>query len=198
MLRIVGGRWGGRRIQAPAGRHTRPTPERVREAVFSALASRLPLDATVVYDLYAGSGAMGIEALSRGARHVTFVEADARAAALIRRNLERLEAPPERWAVVRGRVAPWLRRTPLAGPQRVVILDPPYASEEAERALALLGAGDRLGPDDRVVLEAPAKRDVKPPAGLELEQARRYGDTQVVFLTKPATDAAFPPTDEGP
>ena len=137
MLRIVAGEWGGRRIQAPRGKSTRPTSDRVREAIFNVLVHRLPLERARIYDLYAGSGALGIEALSRGALHATFVETDGRSAALIRRNLQGLGAAGERWRVVGSRVLPCLKGEAFSPGPLVILLDPPYASDEAQRALGL-------------------------------------------------------------
>src|SRR4051794_41398460 len=105
-MRIVAGRFGGRRLHAPPGRGTRPTSDRVREALFSTLG---PLDGAVVLDLFAGSGALGIEALSRGAARVVLVERDARAAAVIRANLEALGVGPEDANVLRMPVQRALR-----------------------------------------------------------------------------------------
>ncbi|MBI4083352.1 MAG: 16S rRNA (guanine(966)-N(2))-methyltransferase RsmD [Candidatus Lambdaproteobacteria bacterium] len=201
MLRIVAGRWGGRRIQAPKGAATRPTAEKVRQALFNVIAhllalEGLALESLAVWDLYAGSGALGIEALSRGAARAVFVESHARTAAGIRANLERLGAAPETWRVVTARVEPWLadsghgarpgagrdaRSEPAPG---LILLDPPYAAGEIEAVLPLLEGSAAVPAGALIVVEAPAKLAPKPPPGLELLQVKGYGDTRVWFLRK--------------
>lgn len=136
-LRIIAGELGGRFIDAPRGRRTRPTAERVREAWFSALGGEV--EGALVADLYAGTGALGIEALSRGATHVHFVEADRRAAALLQRNVAALDVA-DRSQVVRGDAIAWVdgidRVRCAEGPQApldLVLADPPYASADGAR-----------------------------------------------------------------
>src|SRR4051795_9908485 len=120
-MRVIAGQWGGRRLAAPPGRATRPTGDRVREALFSILG---PLDGERVLDLYAGSGALGIEALSRGAGEAVFVDSDQRAVAAIRRNLEAIgvEAPVQR------RDALAFLREASQPPSALFSLAPPYSS----------------------------------------------------------------------
>lgn len=183
MTRIVAGRAGGRRLSVPDGAATRPTAERVREALFSSLGSLLgPLDGLDVLDLYAGSGALGLEALSRGARHCVFVEHDKRALRALRANVA---------ATGLGEVeirAGEVGRVLSAGAERgadVVLLDPPYAMPAVELA-AQLDTLIRLGwlaRDAIVVLERPA-REPEPawPDELRVVQRRRYGDTLLWYL----------------
>jgi 16S rRNA (guanine966-N2)-methyltransferase len=193
MLRIVSGQFGGRRIQAPPGRGTRPTGEKVRAALFNALDQWLSLEDARVLDLYAGSGALGIEALSRGAAHVTFVESDPRTAALVRANLHSLAIPAGRATVVPQAALAWLRRA-VAGPDtHLVLLDPPYAAGETEAVLHALAQWPGLAPGGIVCVEAPARQEIAPPPGLEVLRTKRYGDTQLVFLGKPAPGAASVP-----
>ena len=192
MLRIVAGEWRGRRIQAPRGRATRPTAEKVRGAIFNVLAARIELEGATVWDLFAGSGAMGIEALSRGARHATFVEADPRAAAGIAGNLTRLGAPRERWTVAQARVETWLGRAPASAGQLIVLIDPPYAAGEGERVLGRLAGMESVPRGAIIVLESAVRAVPEPPAGLELMQAKRYGDTGVHFLVKGPPADPFP------
>jgi 16S rRNA (guanine966-N2)-methyltransferase len=185
MLRIVAGRFGGRRIQAPPGRGTRPTAEKVRGALFNTLGQWLGLEGARVVDLYAGSGALGIEALSRGAAHVTFVESDGRTAALVRANLTVLAVPPEQAAVVPVKALAWLRRPPARPDTQLVLLDPPYAAGETEAALLALAGWAGLAPGGIVVVEAAARQELEAPPGLEALRSKRYGDTQLVFFGKP-------------
>jgi 16S rRNA (guanine966-N2)-methyltransferase len=194
MLRIVAGRWGGRRIQAPKGAATRPTAEKVRQALFNVVEHLMALEGVLAWDLYAGSGALGIEALSRGAARAVFVESHGRTAAGIRANLERLGAAPESWQVVTGRVAPWLASMgrgagagaaadPEARPG-LILLDPPYAAGELEAVLPLLAGSAAVPGGALIVVEAPGKLEPDPPPGLELLQVKGYGDTRVWFLRK--------------
>ncbi|MFI5400206.1 MAG: 16S rRNA (guanine(966)-N(2))-methyltransferase RsmD [SAR324 cluster bacterium] len=193
MLRIVAGQFGGRRIQAPAGRRTRPTAEKVRAALFNALHQWLSLGGARVLDLYAGSGALGIEALSRGAAQVTFVESDPRSAALVRANLKSLGVPAGQATVVRGKALPWLRQATAALDMQLVLLDPPYAAGEYESVLQALAQWRGLAPEGIIAVEAPARQDVAAPPGLAVLRTKRYGDTQLVYLGKAAREAASAP-----
>jgi 16S rRNA (guanine966-N2)-methyltransferase len=196
MLRIVAGEWGGRRIRAPRGRDTRPTAEKVRAAVFNVLAARFGLEGAAVWDLFAGSGAMGIEALSRGARHATFVEADRRTAALIAQNLTALGAPRQQWSVAESRVKDWLRHAARPQEPLLVLIDPPYGAGEDARILGLLAELDCVPGGTVMVLEGTARAAAEPPPGLELIQAKRYGGTGVRFLVKrPAPPGQATPHD---
>jgi 16S rRNA (guanine966-N2)-methyltransferase len=173
-MRIVAGRLGGRRLVTPAGETTRPTSDRVREALFSVLG---PLDGEVVLDLYAGSGALAVEALSRGAARAVLVERDARAVAAIRRNLEALGLGPEAASVRRRDVLRALRDAREAGESYdLVFIDPPYrlaAGVGPELAVALAPV---LGPEARVIGESDRRSPLELP-GLTTTFERRYGDT---------------------
>ncbi|HWE89339.1 MAG TPA: 16S rRNA (guanine(966)-N(2))-methyltransferase RsmD [Pseudonocardiaceae bacterium] len=176
MTRIVAGTAGGRRLTVPP-RGTRPTSERVREALFNALEAMLDLDGRWVLDLYAGSGALGFEALSRGAAGVTFVESDRRAVEVLRRNAGALGLPGAR--VVAGTVEACV----AGGADRrydVVLADPPYAVGNAELldVLTSLVTNNWLAEDAVLVVER-ATRDGEPPwpPGIAPLRARRYGDT---------------------
>lgn len=176
-MRIVAGRWGGRRLVAPPGVRTRPTSDRVREALFSILADRTA--GATVWDLFAGSGALGLEALSRGAEHVTFVERDRRTAAILRQNADQLRAEPERHRVVVEPVARFLRRA--EGPVKLILCDPPYADGPEAARLVLAAAARRLAPGGLVVLEHGVKDVLEAPDGLRAVDARQYGDTALFF-----------------
>lgn len=180
VTRIVAGTLGGRRITVPP-RGTRPTSERVREAVFSAVQSRTDLDGARVLDCYAGSGALGIEALSRGAGHVTFVESHRGAAAVLARNLDALgvRGTEVRTATVESVVA----LTAPAG-YDLVLADPPYAltDESLEGVLASLAGNGWLADGALIVVERAARSaEVVWPAGVEPITTRRYGDTLVCY-----------------
>lgn len=174
-MRVVGGTARGRTLLAPPGRQTRPTTDRVREAVFNALWSRGLVEGARVLDLFAGSGALGIEALSRGAAHATFVDTDRAARDAVRRNLDTFGFA-ERAEVVAEPAERFLTRS-AAGAFDVVLCDPPYAygREDWDRLLAALPA-----PKPLVVAESGAP--VPPPAGWDAVRESRYGSTWVTFL----------------
>jgi 16S rRNA (guanine966-N2)-methyltransferase len=167
-------------------RGTRPTSDRVREAVFSALQARRNLDGTRVLDLYAGSGALGLEALSRGAAHVRFVESDHRAVAVLRRNVEALGLGGLGGAaaqVTAGAVQTVLHGDP-GEPYDVVLADPPYALDEATltAVLSTLARGGWLARCALLVVERPAKALAPTwPDGVSALTHRRYGDTTVHY-----------------
>ncbi len=180
MTRIIGGSAGGRRLQTPKGDATRPTTARVREALFSRLESLLDLTDARVLDLYAGSGALGLEAASRGAAHVLCVESDKTTAALISRN-----ATSVGLAMVSVRtdcVERALQRGPDTSPYDLVVADPPYWVDEDAIAemLAALMTHQWLSRQAVVVLERSA-RSPHPrwPAGLEAIRSKKYGETML-------------------
>jgi len=180
VTRIIAGTAGGRRLAVPGGRSTRPTGDRTREGLFSAVLAMLgTLDGAAVLDLYAGSGAVGLEALSRGAADVTLVESDPAAAHVIRRNIEAVGLPGAR--LLQDRVARALRRGPGPGrPRDLVFADPPYSArdEEFREALVELAGHGWLAPGALVVLERDARSGPPPwPAGYSQDRSRRYGDT---------------------
>jgi len=177
-VRIVGGSLRGRALRAPAGAATRPTSEKVREAVFNILGS---VDGDRVLDLFAGSGALGIEALSRGAAHATFVDAAKPAVAAIRGNLRDLGLD-DRATVVPGDAVGGAARHGAIGPWRLVFIDPPYRSDLAARAVLAL-PGDHLASGAVVVIEHD--RHNTPPetlGSLLRTDQRRYGDTLISFF----------------
>ena len=189
MTRIISGRAGGQRLATPAGSGTRPTSDRVREALFSRLEHLEVLEGARVVDLYAGSGALGLEAGSRGARSVLLVESDRRAATVARDNVAALGLPDVqvRQATVRQVLA-----SPPAEPQTLVLMDPPYDLSEDELAgdLHSLVAQRWLAPDALVVVER-SSRSPEPrwPDGLEVEGERRYGETRIWFAGPRLPDA---------
>jgi 16S rRNA (guanine966-N2)-methyltransferase len=181
LTRIIAGAARGRRLLTPAGSGTRPTSDRVREAMFSALESELGAFAGLrVLDLYAGSGGLGLEALSRGAGHVLLVEADARAVRTIRSNISAVGLPGAR--VVQSSVLRALAATPPE-PYGLVLADPPYATpgEEIEPVLARLVQG-WIAPRATVVVERSTRdAPLTWPAGLDGQRTRRYGETMLWY-----------------
>lgn len=193
-MRIVAGQFKGRHIAGPKGGVTRPTADKVREALFSILG---PLDGISVLDLFAGTGALGIEALSRGATHATFVERDARMRAILKTNVEVIagEAAARRTRVYGGDALALLDRAAAAGDCfGLILVDPPYAQAGrlagrlAEKLPAIVAPGGTVAVEcDRrkpLLLEADASGDGPPSLALATE--RKYGDTLLRILRVPS------------
>ena len=188
MTRVIAGQAGGRRLAVPAGRDTRPTSDRAREGLFATIASMAgPLAGARVLDLYAGSGAVGLEALSRGAGHVLLVESGARASRVIRENITALALPGAE--VITDRVERVLARGPAGDRYDIVFADPPYAmpGEEVSRLLGCLTDRTWLAPGGLVIVErATRSGPVTWPDGFTADRARRYGEATFWYgLTLP-------------
>ena len=181
-MRIVGGKFRGKTLLSPTDESIRPTADRVREAVFNILGSRIgpSLDGVRVLDLFAGTGAMGLEALSRGAVGAVFVDTGAEARGLIRDHIEAFG--------VAG-VAKLLRRDATAlgpagsmRPFNLLFLDPPYRQGLGERALQSAREGNWIAPGATIVLEESAEAELALPPGFVLDDRRAYGAAAVYFL----------------
>ena len=187
-MRIVGGRWRGHPIEAPEGRDvTRPTTDRTREQMASMVLSAFGLDLSEVsvLDAFAGSGAIGLELLSRGARRCTFVDMDRKAAARVRRNAEALGATRQEFAVVTGDVAKLVARGPLPNaPFSLLVLDPPYAMPVAQVASLVEGlvASGQLAPGAVVLYERASKAEGLALAHARSEKSKSHGTTAVDLL----------------
>ncbi len=178
-MRVIAGRLRARRLVAPPGLATRPTTDRVREALFSALAS---VEGARVLDLYAGTGALGIESLSRGAASVVFVESARPAVTALRTNLASLGLEAQARVIVEpvARAASKLAATPSAQ-FTLVFADPPY--DDVDEALSALETlAPTFGPTARVVLEHSSRRPPRASAIFEVLRTRTYGDTALAFL----------------
>ena len=181
-MRIVGGRLRGRVLRAPASRAIRPTSERLRESIFDILTHRFadPIGEARVVDLFAGSGALGLEALSRGAAFALFVDDGAEARALLRANVEALGLGglTRIWRADAAR----LGKAPAGPPVTLAVLDPPYGKNLAGPALAALAAGQWLAEGALCVVEEAAKAEIAAPAAFRLADERSYGETRIIFL----------------
>jgi 16S rRNA (guanine966-N2)-methyltransferase len=177
-VRIIAGEWRGRPLAAPEGRGTRPTADRAREGLFSMLASRIgSFEGLEVADLFAGTGALGLEALSRGAARCLFVDKDPAAIAVLRRNIDKLGAAEQ--AEVRTQAAE-LAPPPLR-PCDLVLMDPPYGKELAQKALERIAAPGWLAPGAWISIET-SREPLDPPAPLTIEVERRFGKAMVTLL----------------
>jgi 16S rRNA (guanine966-N2)-methyltransferase len=170
VLRIIGGAWRGRRLRFPAQEQIRPTPDRVRETLFNWLGSRVP--GSRCLDLFAGSGALGLEALSRGAAHVTFVERDAVAVGELRARLAEWRAAGA--VVEQGDAARFI--SSASGPFDIVFLDPPFASDLLERCARLLDEHRLVAGGALVYVETDAAAGLPPlPATWTVTRAKQAG-----------------------
>ena len=179
-LRIVAGRLRGRRLRVPADPALRPTSDRVREALFNILGQ--DLSGFDVLDLYAGSGAIGFEALSRGARRVVFVEANPMTAEALRRSAEELSLANEARVIV-GRAEDVLDRARLGGPYHVIVADPPHAATGEARLVDGIDAGRLLGLHGTLVIERESRNPTESGnSGLKLVRTASYGRTALDFF----------------
>jgi 16S rRNA (guanine966-N2)-methyltransferase len=192
-MRIVGGRLRGRALAAPKSLSIRPTADRLRESLFNILGHAFgdPVSGARVLDLFAGTGALGLEALSRGAAFALFVDDSAEARALLRENVAALG--------LGGMTRIFRRDAAKLGPAHplepftLAFLDPPYGHGLAERALTASHAGGWLAPDALIVVEEASKAAFAAPAGFAELERRRYDDTELIFLrTEEATIIATP------
>ena len=188
-MRIVGGKHRGRRLLAPLGETVRPTSDRAREALFNILshgrlaAEGVPLANAVVLDAFAGTGALGLEALSRGAAEALFIEQDREALVILRRNIAALGEDAH------ARIISGDATRPPHAPSAcgLAFIDPPYRSGLAAPAMAALDAAGWLMPGALAILELGAREELAPPAGFILLDERVYGAARLVFLRRGAT-----------
>lgn len=194
-MRIIAGSLKGRRLLAPRDHAIRPTGARAREALFDILEhGDPPVRGARFLDLFCGTGAIGLEACSRGAAEVLLVEHDRAALALAQANLARLGAPANVRLLARD--ASRLGRAPH--PFDLIFLDPPYRSGLAGPTLEALLRGGWLASDARVIVELGAKEDLDPPAGYTLERERRYGSAKFLFLRPSGAAAQSSDANEKP
>lgn len=179
-MRIIAGDWRGRPLAAPEGRATRPTADRAREGLFSMLQSRIgSFDGLRVADLFAGSGALGLEALSRGASYALFVDNDRAAVDAIRRNLATFAATAR--SEVRAQAVEYASLP--SAPFDILFLDPPYASGLAEMALDRVANPAWVAPGGLLSLETDGNRP-PPPPGFTVETERRFGKAHILLLRR--------------
>ena len=179
-MRIIAGKYKGHSLAAPAGKNTRPTTDRTRESIFNILANLVDIEGLRILDLFAGSGAMGLEALSRGAGFCLFIDNNSRARAIIRQNVEKLNATGStklfrRDATQMGKIGTMM-------PFDVALLDPPYGKELGPRAVTSLLDGGWLVDNGLVVLEERLKDFPIQLERLTLLSERQYGDTKIGFF----------------
>jgi len=180
-VRVIAGRFKGRRLKAPTWEGVRPTSDKLRETLFNIVATRV--EGARVLDGYAGTGAVGIEALSRGAAHVTFVERDRRATTLVAANLA-LCGVGQGYTIEQGDVAEVLRRTPEERAYDLVLLDPPYDADPDTVTQALDAAARRMTAGGLLVLERASRREPPTPALLQRVRDVASGDSTLTFFMR--------------
>jgi len=178
-VRIIAGEWRGRRLRVPPGIATRPTADRVRETLFSMLASRVSFDGLRVADLFAGSGALGLEALSRGAAFACFVESDAKAASAIKASTAELGAL-DRVQVLAGSAL----ALPRSEPFDLIFADPPYAAGSGTAAVHAVTAAGWLAPGGWMAVET-ARNDAVDPGEWTINATRNVGRARLTLLRSP-------------
>lgn len=177
-MRIIAGKWRGRALESPPGEGTRPTADRVREALFSMLASRLgDFEGLHIGDFYAGTGAVGLEALSRGARHASFVETDRIALAVLKTNIARFDTESDASVIAQAVENIGIARAPCD----VLLLDPPYGENLAGPALTRLAAKGWIAPHALISVETGFREDLDIP-GFTVEVARKHGKAKLHLL----------------
>ena len=177
-MRIIAGEWRGRKLVAPKGDFTRPTADRTRETLFSMLASRLgSFEGLSVLDLFAGSGALGLEALSRGAGHCLFVEQESEAVKTIRANIDTFDART-RTQVQQGSV---MSLGPAKAPHDLILLDPPYDTGAGQVALDRMARLGWIGPATWIALETRKDEEIEVKA-LDIEAERKVGKAKLTIL----------------
>ncbi len=178
MLKIIGGRLGGRRLQSPRGVQTRPSSARLREALFAILQAKGLVEEARVLDVCAGSGALGLEALSRGASFCTFVEQDKNALLALRANVRQLGQEEQALVLARD------FRQLASGVFDLILADPPYEQGLSQELLAWVLQAGVLAPGAVLVLEHFFQEEVPVPEGLTLADQRRYGQSKLSFFEK--------------
>lgn len=186
-MRIVGGTFRGRNIISPEGLTTRPTSDRARQAIFNILHHASWRDGDVltdaaVLDLFAGTGAMGLEALSQGAQHAVFIEQDAKALKACRDNIAAFGVTGSTKIINGNALAPLSRPADLA-PRSLVFLDPPYAKDFGTASLVAAAQKNWLAPQAVIVMEMAKKQPEIVPPGFTLHDTRDYGVARVMFMT---------------
>ncbi|MBC8258565.1 MAG: 16S rRNA (guanine(966)-N(2))-methyltransferase RsmD [SAR324 cluster bacterium] len=184
MIRIIAGEYRGLKLKVPTGQDVRPTSDRVREALFNLLTPLLNWEKMTVLDLYAGSGALGLEALSRGALKAVFVESSRKQMKIIRQNIELLSLKQTKFELVQDRAGKWI--TLFADPQNpaLVFLDPPFSSNEYKLLLEKLSLLPTIRSGSLITVESTQTREILFPNNLELIKHRRYGSITLDILRK--------------
>ena len=184
MIRIIAGEFRGRKLKVPIGNEVRPTSDKVREALFNLLTSMLNWDNMTVLDLYAGSGALGLEALSRGAKKAIFVESCKKHVRIILKNISMLSLEQTKYELVRGRAKSWIPNFMDSDQPCLIFLDPPFSSDEYDLILEKLAILPSILKGSLIVVESPVTREIMFAENMELLKHRQYGSVTLDILRK--------------
>lgn len=189
-MRIIGGKFRGRRLKTPEDQRVRPTTDKVRQAIFNILMhndfGEFSLEGAHVLDGFAGTGALGLEALSHGADYCLFIDVSADSRALVRENIESLDLTGVSKIWRRDATKPGPMGAGAKGPFSLIFLDPPYRKDLIPPAMTALNAGGWLSEDAVIVAETAAEEDIPQADGFTVQDERTYGDTRVLFLCRSA------------
>lgn len=184
MIRIIGGEFRGRKLKVPSGNDVRPSSDQVREGLFNMLSTLLNWGNIIVLDLYAGSGALGIEALSRGAKKVIFVDASRKHMSILKQNIELLSPEQIRYELAQDRAVNWISGFAVPEHTSVVFIDPPFSGNEYELILNKLAHLPSIRKGSLIVVESTQAREIIFPENMMLLKHRRYGSVTLDILRK--------------
>lgn len=184
MIRIIGGEYRGRKLKVPPGMDIRPSSDQLREGLFNMLSSLADFGSMIFLDLYAGTGALGLEALSRGAKKVIFIEASRKNMSVLKRNIESIAPEQNCFELIQDSSEHWLSGFADPGHQCVVFLDPPFSGNEYELILNKLTVLPSIRAGSLIVVESTQAREILFPENLLLLKHRRYGSVTLDILRK--------------
>ena len=184
MIRIISGSYRGRKIKIPTKNNVRPTSDQVRESIFNMLSSIVRWEELTVLDLYAGSGSLGLEALSRGAKKAIFVDISKNNLDIIRQNIELISPEKTRFLLFQNKALNWISKSMIAELKYTVFLDPPFSGNEYDPILEKLSVLPTIKKESIIVVESHQKRKIIYPKNLQLLKNRRYGSVKLDVLRK--------------
>jgi len=184
MITITGGEFRGKKIEVPSGNQVRPTLNKTRQATFNVLQNYVRFDEVRVIDLYAGSGALGIEAVSRGSNHTFFVEQDTKIFQTLQKNVQSISISKSRTTLVCSTAHQWITNLKSGEHPYLIFIDPPYESEEYEKILSLISQLPSIPQHSALVVESPYLLQYSVKKNLEMVQTKKYGQTKLCFFVK--------------
>ena len=184
MIRIIAGKYKGRKLKVPQGVDIRPSSDQVREGLFNMLSDLADFKSMIFLDLYAGTGALGIEALSRGAKKVIFIEASGKNMSILKRNIESISPEKNRFELAKSRSIEWLSGFLDPGHPCVVFLDPPFSGNEYELILNKLNVLPSIRAGSLIVVESNQAKEIFFPEALLILKHRHYGSVKIDILLK--------------
>ncbi len=184
MIRIIGGKYRGRKLKVPSGNDVRPSSDQLREGLFNMLSTLLNWENVIVLDLYAGSGALGVEALSRGAKKAIFIEASRKHISVLKQNIELVSPEQNRYELAQERAANWITRFALPEQTCVIFIDPPFSRNEYDIILKKLAQHTSIRTGSLIVVESIQAKEIIFPENMMLLKHRRYGSVTLDILRK--------------